>query len=118
MNRFINGETVGLALFIIGLYGLIARRNIIKTIISMGIIQSGIILFFLTINYDRQAIPPIGKNNINVVTSDPLPQALMITAVVIGISITAVSLTMFITLYHRYGTTNWHKATKKRGENV
>ncbi|QUI22681.1 cation:proton antiporter subunit C [Vallitalea pronyensis] len=117
MDKFINGETVGLALFIIGLYGLIARRNIIKTIISMGIIQSGIILFFLTINYQSGAIPPIGKDLVKA-TSDPLPQALMITAVVIGISITAVSLTMFITLYHRYGTTNWYKATKKRGENI
>lgn len=116
MHKIINGETIGVALFLIGIYGLLARRNIIKTIISMGIIQSGIILFFLTINYSRNSIPPIGKNL--AVTSDPLPQALMITAVVIGISITAVSLIMFITLYHRYGTTNWNKATKKRGENI
>ncbi|MCT4686412.1 sodium:proton antiporter [Vallitalea sp.] len=117
MNNIINGQTIGIALFFIGMYGLLARRNIIKTIISMGIIQSGIILFFLTINYTTNSIPPIGEN-IEKVTSDPLPQALMITAVVIGISITAVSLTMFITLYHRYGTTNWYKATKKRGENI
>ncbi|MCT4598544.1 MAG: cation:proton antiporter subunit C [Vallitalea sp.] len=116
MHKIINGETIGVALFLIGIYGLLARRNIIKTIISMGIIQSGIILFFLTINYTRNSIPPIGTNLER--TSDPLPQALMITAVVIGISITAVSLIMFITLYHRYGTTNWNKATKKRGENI
>jgi multicomponent Na+:H+ antiporter subunit C len=116
MHKIINGETIGVALFLVGMYGLLARRNIIKTIISMGIIQSGIILFFLTINYTRNSIPPIGINLEK--TSDPLPQALMITAVVIGISITAVSLIMFITLYHRYGTTNWNKATKKRGENI
>lgn len=117
MHKIINGETIGIALFLIGMYGLLARRNIIKTIISMGIIQSGIILFFLTINYTRNSIPPIG-NNIDIITSDPLPQALMITAVVIGISITAVGLIMFITLYHRYGTSNWYKATKKRGEHI
>ncbi|MCT4542684.1 MAG: cation:proton antiporter subunit C [Vallitalea sp.] len=117
MDKIINGETIGIALFFIGMYGLIARRNIIKTIISIGIIQSGIILFFLTINFSRNSIPPIGQN-LGKATSDPLPQALMITAIVIGISIIAVSLTMFITLYHRYGTTNWNKATKKRGENI
>lgn len=117
MDNIINGETIGIALFFIGMYGLIARRNIIKSVISMGIIQSGIILFFLTINYTKTSIPPIGKN-IDQITSDPVPQALMITAVIIGISITAVSLTMFMTFYHRYGTTNWHKATKKRREKM
>lgn len=117
MNQYINGETVGVALFLIGIYGLLARRNIIKTIISLGIIQSAIILFFVTINYKSGSIPPIGQN-IDQATSDPLPQALMLTAIVIGIAVTAVSLTMFITLYHRYGTTNWSKVTKKRGENL
>lgn len=117
MHQYINGETVGVALFLIGIYGLLARRNIIKTIISLGIIQSAIILFFVTINYKSGSIPPIGEC-IEKTTSDPLPQALMLTAIVIGIAVTAVSLTMFITLYHRYGTTNWSKVTKKRGENL
>ncbi len=38
----------------------------------------------------------------------------MITAIVIGVGITAVSLTMFINLYHKYGTTNWEKAKRMR----
>ncbi|WP_461207652.1 sodium:proton antiporter [Clostridium sp. DL1XJH146] len=110
---FINGETVSIILFFIGFYGLIARRNIIKTIISLGVIQTAIILFFVTINYEIGAKVPIGVG-IEGPVADPLPQALMITAIVIGIAVTAVSLTMFITLYHRYGTTNWEKVKKKR----
>ncbi|SHH27288.1 sodium:proton antiporter [Clostridium grantii] len=111
--EYINGETVSIILFFIGFYGLMARRNIIRTIISFGIIQSAIILFFVTINFNIGDIAPIGKNLGNNV-ADPLPQALMITAIVIGVAVTAVSLTMFITLYHKYGTTNWQKVKKKR----
>lgn len=112
MDKLFNGETISIMLFLIGLYGLLARRNIIKTVISLAIIQSGIILFFLTINYEPNKVPPIGDVTISQAV-DPLPQALMITAIVIGVAVTAVSLTMFMSLYHHYGTTNWLKVTGK-----
>ncbi len=115
MKQLINGETVAIALFCIGLYGLLARKNIIKTVIALGIIQSAVILFFLNINFSDTLIPPIGIHNTGQM-ADPIPQALMITAIVIGVSVTAVTLTMFISLYHRYGTTNWEKILKKRGD--
>ena len=110
---FINGETISIVLFFIGLYGLIARRNVIKSIVSIGILQVACILFFLSINFIEGSLPPL-KDSADHIVADPLPQALMITAIVIGISVTAVSLTMFITLYHKYGSTNWYKITKKR----
>jgi multicomponent Na+:H+ antiporter subunit C len=47
---------------------------------------------------------------------DPVPQAIMITAIVIGIGVTAVALVMFIHLYHQYGTTSWAKALRRRFE--
>lgn len=112
---WINGETVSLALFMVGIYALSSRRNIVKTIISLAIIQSSIILFFLSINFSKEAMPPIGVA-LSGHVADPVPQALMITAIVVGISVTAVSLTMFITLYHKYGTTNWNKVRQKRGD--
>lgn len=110
---FINGETISIILFFIGIYGLIARRNVIKSIVSVGVMQVACILFFLSINFTDEALPPL-KDSADHVVSDPLPQALMITAIVIGISVTAVALTMFITLYHKYGSTNWLKINKKR----
>ena len=110
----INGENVSLALFMIGIYALASRRNIVKTIIALSIIQAAIILFFLSINNAEGRVPPIG-NHLTVPVADPLPQALMITAIVVGISVTAVSLTMFISLYHKYGSTNWNKVKNKRG---
>lgn len=113
---FFTGENFAVVLFLIGTYGLLARRNVIKTVVSLAIMQSAIVLFFLSLNFEEGRVPPIG--NITIANSvDPLPQALMITAIVIGVSVTAVSLTMFISLYHHYGTTNWQKVVNKRKRN-
>jgi multicomponent Na+:H+ antiporter subunit C len=113
--KWFNGENISLILFFIGLYGIISRRSIIKSVISIIIMETGVILFFLTINYDVMSSPPIGSE-VQAVIADPLPQALMITAIVIGIAVTAVSLTMANTIYHKYGTSNWKELIFKRRE--
>jgi len=113
--NFINAQNTAIILFFIGVYGLCARRNIIKTIISLGIMGGGVILFFLSINRTAESMPPIFNGDV-VVAADPLTQALVITAIVVGISVTAVALIMFIAMYHKYGTTNWLKAMKHRLE--
>lgn len=112
-NGFLDGTLVALALFAIGVYGLLARHNIIKTIMAFGIIQAAIILFFLNINHQMNQAPPIGSQ---ANMADPFPQALMITAIVIGVAVTAVGLTMFMSLYHHYGSTNWVKVKKMKKE--
>ncbi len=107
-------EITGLILFLIGIYGLVARRNIIKTVLSIGVCEIGVITFFLGIRYNPLQTPPIGTDLVLETTADPVPQALMITAIVIGIAVTAVALIMFSALYHRYGTTNWKTAHEIR----
>jgi multicomponent Na+:H+ antiporter subunit C len=110
----INGESISIILFFVGVYGLIARRNIIKSIMSISIMQVAIILYFITTNIAPGSAPPIGDVAQTLQVADPLPQALMITDIVIGIGVTAAGLTMFIHLYHRYGSSNWQKIMKKR----
>ncbi len=107
-------EIVGLLLFLIGFYGLIARRNIIKTVLSLGVMDIGVITFFLGIRYQVSMRPPIGSDSIQSMMADPVPQALMITAIVIGVAVTAVALMMFSALYHRYGSTNWKNVQEIR----
>lgn len=107
-------EAAGLLMFLIGLYGLMARRNILKSILCLGVMDIGVILFFLGIRFEAPAQPPIEPVAAGAVLVDPVPQALMITAIVIGIAVTAVALVMFSALYHRYGTHNWHTAWKIR----
>lgn len=117
MKNYLNGEIVSICIFFIGVYGLCARRNILKSIISMSLMQAAAILYFLSSSFEIGSVPPIGQHLDQLQSvADPVPQALMITAVVIGVSVTAVCLTMFVSMFHKYGTTNWNKVKKKRRE--
>jgi multicomponent Na+:H+ antiporter subunit C len=107
------GEVASFIIFFIGLYGLIAKRNIVKSIISLGVMETAVILYFISCGFKAGALPPIG-DVLPHQMADPLPQALMITAIVIGVGSTAIALTMSIHLYHKYGTENWEEAMKKR----
>ena len=106
-------EFTGIVLFIIGFYGLISRRKVVKSILSLGVMDVGVVLFFLGINYRPGMSPPVGNT---AAPADPLPQALMITAIIIGTAVTAVALKMFTVLYHRYGTMDWNDAHLVRRE--
>ena len=120
-HAIITGETVSIILFFIGVYGICARRNILKTIISLSIIQVSIILFFISMNEDTHQVPKgndVYLSHYMNSLSDPIPQALMITAIVIGISVTALCLTLFVSLYHKHGTTNWKRLLDRRGDHT
>ena len=91
---------------LIGLYGLSTSKNVIKSIFSVTIIESGVILLFLNFgNLDGGSIPIVNGNTLTIV--DPLPQALMITTIVIGSTVTALALMLSIKLFHQYGTLDW-----------
>ncbi|MEX1308706.1 MAG: cation:proton antiporter subunit C [Eubacteriales bacterium] len=108
------GEITAIIIFFIGIYGIIARRNIVKTVISFGVMETGVILFFIAGGFGSEKAPILLDTTDIATVADPIPQALMITAIVIGIGVTAVALTMFINLYHKFGTTNWEKAREAR----
>lgn len=109
-------ELLAIVIFFIAFYGLITRTNIIKSIVFVFMMESSVILFFLTISYQSGVLPPIGYGLDPQMIADPLPQALMITAVVIGLCGTAVNVIMFITLYRKYGTANWNAVMRKDAE--
>lgn len=118
MTGYINGENVALLLFAISMYALCTKRNILRSIIALSIMQAAAILFFIALNNSSSKKPPIGQllETDPTIYADPMPQALMITAVVIGISVTALSLTMLISLHHKYGSINWARIKGKRGD--
>lgn len=99
---------IAFAVFLIGMYGLVMSGNIIKSIISLNVVQTSLILLFMNLSGNAgSGIPIIGLEDLPPV--DPLPQALMITAIVIGASITALSLMLTIKIFHYYGTLDWHE---------
>ncbi len=93
---------------LVGFYGLATSNNIIKSVFCITIIESGIILLFLNLgNFEGGTIPIIGEDVVAIV--DPLPQALMITTIVIGSTVTALALMLCIKLFHHYGSIEWSK---------
>jgi multicomponent Na+:H+ antiporter subunit C len=99
--------------FFLGFFGLITSRNIIKAIICLVIKETSVIVFFLGMRYRDRILPPIGTDlNIEYI-ADPLPQALMITAIIIGLAVTAVDITMVIYLTKETNSTNWNEVKER-----
>ena len=91
---------------LVGLYGLATSKNIIKSVFCVTIIESGLILLFLNLgNLEGGSIPILGGLVENIV--DPIPQALMITTIVIGSTITALALMLCIKIFHHFGSIEW-----------
>jgi len=92
-------------LFLVGLYGVITKRNLIKIAISLSIMEFSTFLFFALIGFKEGGVAPIVDPADPVKTYvDPLPQALVLTAIVIGLATTAMLMSVIIRLYRKYGT--------------
>jgi len=107
-------EIAVVLVFFVGFYGLIASNNIIKSIASITLMEIAVVMFFLSLGFFQGIRPPIGEDMSY--AADPLPQALMITAIIIGIAITAVNLTMLISLVRQFKTADWDIIRKKSKE--
>lgn len=109
-------ELAAIVMLFLSFYGLMVARNIIKSIICISLMEVAVVMVWLSIGFRVGQTPPImasigGHEAIDTIgiayIADPLPQALMITAIVIGLAVTAVNTIMFITLYRRYRSVDW-----------
>ncbi|MCD6204550.1 MAG: NADH-quinone oxidoreductase subunit K [Candidatus Marinimicrobia bacterium] len=97
---------IGIALVILGLWGMLTQRNLIKIIIGFSIIDTGIHLIIVSIGYIKGKTAPIidspalKADAVNKVV-DPIPSALVLTAIVIGLAVTALMLVYAVNLYQR-----------------
>ena len=98
-------------LFFISFYGLISTSNIIKSIVFIMLMQTSVIMFWLGVGARLGAAPPIIGDIAYLdyleTIADPLPQALMLTAIIIGIAVTAINVTMLNNLFKKHKTVNW-----------
>ena len=107
-------------LILIGLYGVLVRRNTVKIIISLLVIEYGIHLFLVLQGYRLEGVPPIVEPGMEPAewmkqSVDPLPQALVLTSLVIGLGVMALMVSLSIRLYERYGTFNIGKMRRLKG---
>jgi len=102
-------------IMMIGLYAMLAKRNLVKKLIGMNIFQTAIILFYVSIGVKK------GSVNVPIIVGghgheaqiihaadylNPLPHVLMLTAIVVSIATTGVALAVLILIYRRYKTLN------------
>ncbi len=100
-------QYAAIVLIMLGLYGLLTQRNIIKIIISLNIMEIGLNLFIVSVGFVTGGIAPIltsSNNSSSLLFVDPLPQALVLTAIVIGVGTTALGLALAKNIYQKYGT--------------
>ena len=106
-------DIVCVILFFIGIAGLVIRKNMMISVISVGIMDTAIILFFISITSSAGRVAPmLAEAEHHAV--DPVGHALVLTSIVIGISIKAIILIMILNLYRNYNTLNWDIAKKIR----
>ena len=110
---------ISLLVFMIGLYGVMSKNNLIKKIMGLTIMNGSIVLFFISIGYREAGLAPILEKVTTgdiptTILVDPLPQALMLTAIVIGISTTALALALIVRIYAKYKTLDIQQLSKER----
>lgn len=95
----------------VGVLGLILKRNLLMKLLSLNIVNTATILFFVLVVYRPGDRAPIGPD-IGVQFADPLPQALVLTSIVINFGVLALSLLFTMVLVKRYHTLDLRKIEK------
>jgi multicomponent Na+:H+ antiporter subunit C len=86
----------------IGLFVLVDDENLVKKVVGLNVFQTGVFLFFITSAYRADGRAPLVVGEGPFV--NPLPHVLILTAIVVGVSVTAVALALVVRLYETYGT--------------
>ncbi len=96
----------GIFLVLIGLWGILTNKDIIRIIVGFSVFDVGIHIIMISIGYVIGGTAPIIEKLSDVGKSyvDPVPQALVLTAIVIGLGITAFMLTYAVNMYDKKGT--------------
>ena len=108
-----------IVLLAIGIYGMIVCSNYMEKLMCMNIMQVSIIFFFLTFGQKDGATIPVTMNNLFSADAyiNPVPHALMLTAIVVSLGITGVGLALLMRIKDIYGTIEEKDITGKGGKN-
>ena len=109
-----------LLLIVVGLYGAVVKRNALKIVICLLIMEHGVNLLFIVVGYRAGGSPaildagtPIAAFSMGAV--DPLPQALVLTSIVIGVGVLVLLTALCVRLHERFGSFDVAKMTRLRG---
>ncbi len=122
------------ALFLVGIYCMVTKKNLLKIVIGLAIAECAVNLFLVALAYNKFGVSVTGADGKEVVKSgvapietagmrakealamvDPLPQALVLTAIVVGLGTLALAVAICLRLYDRYRTFDITEIKRLRG---
>ena len=95
-----------IALMLIGLYAVLARSNLVRKVIGLTVLQTAVFLFYISIGKVKDGTVPVmwADRPPNVPYENPLPHVLMLTAIVVGVAVTAGALALIVRIKAAYGS--------------
>jgi multicomponent Na+:H+ antiporter subunit C len=90
-------------LMMAGFYLVIAHGNLVKKIVGLNIFQTSVFIFYISLSKVEGGTAPIAHEDFTLY-SNPLPHVLILTAIVVGVAITAVGLALVVRINEAYGT--------------
>jgi multicomponent Na+:H+ antiporter subunit C len=107
-----------LGLMMLGMLAVVMSQHIVRIILGLGLLDGGINLLLIIIGYSANGVAPIlveGKLPAGNMV-DPIPQALVLTAIVIGVSVQALALALGIKAYQAYNTFDTQELAQRIAE--
>jgi multisubunit Na+/H+ antiporter MnhC subunit len=119
MNIVVILYSGAIGLVVIGLMGLLLHNNLFRMLLALAIAEAGANILLVLAGFSEGAIAPIiVGNNAGQLMNDPVPQALVLTAIVIGVGIQALALALVIKVQQHYGTLNMSKIREQMEKEI
>jgi multicomponent Na+:H+ antiporter subunit C len=116
---FFMNYLAAILLFLIGLYGVITQRNLVRILLNLGLMESSTYLMLISLGYRAGSTAPIfyeSKMQPGItVVADPITQALALTSIVIGVVTLALALSLIIHMARMYRTLDSRRIHELRG---
>ena len=97
-------------LLMTGVYTVMSRSNLIKKLIGMSIFQTAVFLLYISMDkVDGGTAPILQPGTVDVIYSNPLPQVLILTAIVVGIATLSLGLALVVRIHEAYGSIEEHE---------
>ena len=104
-------------LIVIGIAGIVIAKHLFRILLALVIAEAGANMLLVLAGYRFDAIAPIIQGSSQQMV-DPVPQAMVLTAIVIGVSIQALALALIIQVYRHYGTLDIRELRHKLEQDV
>ena len=108
------------ALVGVGLYGLLVKRHLLKKVLGLLILEHAVNLFLIQLGYVDGGHPPIRLEGADAAlfagsAVDPIPQALVLTSIVIGLGLAMLMVALTLRIYQRYGSLDADRMSELKG---